>query len=1550
MFGQETSTHFSASVPASQSIFRISRVGALLENNIFPVFDQIARYFSVPEALSVFCYVYICFQAISVALWTNIDSFWGSSREFEIWQYVAFWSADGPFSTSFIIAFVVIMVETVLSAAFAAFQILFYRRNARLLIWTITPTMIFLDIVPNLVLTPTLMLSSRLVQLIAVRATARDCVLFSFLLICYIVNVCFMVPVKVFVSNTFYSANRVTFNYSPYHFISFSILNSVFALCGGLFRLYPRWAGQVLMAGHVAVSVVLFVWLIRIIYISQFTNALFMAALIAQVCADACRIAEWPYDQFWICVIVACVFAVSFLISLIGVRLYFWKIRRLLAYDGKMSLADYPDSERVKPTLTDDEKEEAIANLKLGRRTAVTYLFIGLKYCSDYVVDMTLVRYLMYSDNSTYCLCHLLHVVCYFPTTIKLLDKIYRELKQRRDLSTSQYFLLFEVYRVKLQRLTSSTPFSMGRLTELRSSALYLEAQQRGFWTGHGTQISQLLDVGNQTRVLNGQWQEILRFNSNSIAYHEDYLRFLIEVRCDFQAAIHMRNRIDIMERKRIRKADQCFIRFVQLFPQYLRRKIVNANGGMLAYHTRREDGSSGTHSSSVDSQNEVDVPTEELLAKRILRYGNLSLALGKAVRNMKPHSRIGFMFFSLWALFGSIASLLIAFSLCFSVLHRPQDTNECLRKMFEFHQYLAETFLAVVVQYARKMGTFNYDVNMFGHGTLSPWESPDTNFDEFSWNLSLVSASAFSTFVTETTNLAINDQSSKWLSDVFVSATTGQALCHDGRMYRVETTDILSVSSYLLAYLTAVICKETNWNEIWHNNSYWCASIYSQVTVSFALEKVLEAVMNNILESLAAIDNTCRIMMPIAPGLFIILVILGTPVFTIRVMREIGYFVKMLQSVDDAAKQEAAEPIFRALSNEDRKVSPASWAGNNAVVILYTVFICFFGLVSMALLVLILWKTRESVAEFRVLQQWQYYASSRIARVFEVVGYVFTAILTNDMDNPTQTSGQASAYAEEIMVVIDKYSELIRSNAGDNRDIYGYDEQLDRILTTAEDCNPVAQPGKLHDVYKCYGSAQLFISFGSLASSILSDLGKYKGSVSEEDPANLLHIAIVHVLTATNDIKARCLILERDVIDSDESSLVLILLAGIVSSFITFGLAFNLLLRLDVAYQVVVALLKRLSPVAIVSHPNLMHYVLGKEKARSMSNSMGTTQSIVYNSSDGILLASAMGMIDSVNPAVTHILGFSPEQVLGQQMSVIFDPKRRPDVEKQIQLMRNGQSSSIYEDQIDCQTDDEQLVPCQITILALFDGGTEVQSWVLMVKDISLIHQQRLESEKAKRKSETLLYNILPRVIVARINAGERDVTFSVPDATIMFVDIVKFSEYMAFLSPQQIMGTLSALFGSFDKRAADTKSLTKIKLIGDVYMCAAGLFNQLQPDKSAEEMILFGLACLQILEDVNIKLNTSLSVRIGVNTGGPIIAGVLGTDNRVFDIIGDPINVASRLQSTSLPNMIQLSQSTYDYVVGLGLQMRKRDRVFLKGKGDVSTYLLSNDEAYAT
>ncbi|EAY20724.1 Adenylate and Guanylate cyclase catalytic domain containing protein [Trichomonas vaginalis G3] len=275
---------------------------------------------------------------------------------------------------------------------------------------------------------------------------------------------------------------------------------------------------------------------------------------------------------------------------------------------------------------------------------------------------------------------------------------------------------------------------------------------------------------------------------------------------------------------------------------------------------------------------------------------------------------------------------------------------------------------------------------------------------------------------------------------------------------------------------------------------------------------------------------------------------------------------------------------------------------------------------------------------------------------------------------------------------------------------------------------------------------------------------------------------------------------------------------------------------------------------------------------------------------------------------------------------------------------MRNHQSSLFYEDDYSVVTDASKTIPVHVSIIGMKSSSDNVNSFVLIVRNQEFLVQQQKQAEEEKRKSETLLYQILPRDIVNQINRGEKDISFQVQAVSIIFIDINKFSEYAANLTPKDIMSNLSYYFSVLDKTALKYNMLTKIKLIGDIYMAAVGLFNQdLPADEFADQAVLFSSDVLSQLEEINRKLDSNLSVRVGINSGGPIIAGVLGTDKPLFDIIGDAINVAARLQSTCATNHIHISAATHDLIKSKNYEFTDCGETELKGKGKQKTYNVS-------
>ncbi|WP_036279284.1 adenylate/guanylate cyclase domain-containing protein [Methylocystis sp. ATCC 49242] len=205
------------------------------------------------------------------------------------------------------------------------------------------------------------------------------------------------------------------------------------------------------------------------------------------------------------------------------------------------------------------------------------------------------------------------------------------------------------------------------------------------------------------------------------------------------------------------------------------------------------------------------------------------------------------------------------------------------------------------------------------------------------------------------------------------------------------------------------------------------------------------------------------------------------------------------------------------------------------------------------------------------------------------------------------------------------------------------------------------------------------------------------------------------------------------------------------------------------------------------------------------------------------------------------------------------------------------------------------------------------------------------------KERSEQLLLNILPAPIVDRLKDGETVIADHLANVTILFADFVGFTELSSKLSAPELVGVLGRVFSAFDRLAVKF-GVEKIKTIGDAYMAACGLFGQ--RDDHAHAVGNMAMAMIETLRKLNDELPTRLEIRIGINSSD-VIAGVIGTHKFVYDIWGDAVNVASRLESTSLPGCIQVSRATYEHLRD-EFVFEPRGGLEIKGKGLLQTYFL--------
>jgi class 3 adenylate cyclase len=210
-------------------------------------------------------------------------------------------------------------------------------------------------------------------------------------------------------------------------------------------------------------------------------------------------------------------------------------------------------------------------------------------------------------------------------------------------------------------------------------------------------------------------------------------------------------------------------------------------------------------------------------------------------------------------------------------------------------------------------------------------------------------------------------------------------------------------------------------------------------------------------------------------------------------------------------------------------------------------------------------------------------------------------------------------------------------------------------------------------------------------------------------------------------------------------------------------------------------------------------------------------------------------------------------------------------------------------------------------------------------------------EIRLAKERNESLLLSILPRAVVDRINDGAGMVADHIPEATIVFADIVNFTPFSGRLSPSDVVGVLNRIFSAFD-RLVDQHRAEKIKTIGDGYMVAVGIPEPC--DDHAGIAARLSLTMLGSFARLRAEMDAPIELRIGIHTG-PAIAGVIGERKFAYDIWGTTVNIASRMESHGAPGRVHVSKAVADRLAGQ-FNVVPRGAVEVKGAGLMETFWL--------
>jgi adenylate cyclase len=328
---------------------------------------------------------------------------------------------------------------------------------------------------------------------------------------------------------------------------------------------------------------------------------------------------------------------------------------------------------------------------------------------------------------------------------------------------------------------------------------------------------------------------------------------------------------------------------------------------------------------------------------------------------------------------------------------------------------------------------------------------------------------------------------------------------------------------------------------------------------------------------------------------------------------------------------------------------------------------------------------------------------------------------------------------------------------------------------------------------------------------------------------------------------------------------------------------------------------------------------------------------SIVENAIAGIFQSTPSGGYISANPALAKLYGYdSPQELMSDikniSQQLYVNQARRLEF---VAAMEADNAVSGFESMV-CRKDGRRIWVSE-NVRAVRDSKGELIYYEGTVSDIT---ERKLAQEALKfeqEQSEKLLLNILPKPIAERLKAQQSTIADSFADVSVLFADIVGFTELSARMSPTELVKRLNVIFSHFDQ-LAEKYGVEKIKTIGDAYMVVGGL--PMPRDDHAEAIAQMALGMQAKIAKLSADTGEKLAIRVGINSG-PVVAGVIGVSKFTYDLWGDTVNVAARMEATGNAGRIQVTDVTYELLKDKYL-FERRGVIPVKGKGDMMTYWL--------
>lgn len=1391
----------------------------------------------------------------------------------------------------------------------------------------------------------------------------------------------------------------------PHKMYSFICLNGfLFALCplSDFFkdwaRLVPNFLG-ILLGIYLALQVNDLPY--ESIIVNAFHNSIPFLSITSSLLSIIFISLNWKITEIYF-IIPACFFLISFIALII---FYKKKSKKIISILNTQEFEGKP--------LDDEESKDCFyMSLNLSLSNSFFYLQVGLRYNCPLFLDWSLSNFLYEKfKGSRELLTFITWQAAFFPSASNQFSHFINSgLKMVNPPYIIRAFF-YQLHRVHVFRQGATSQESENDLMIIRKKTKACTNMISDFWhsVSENKNRPSLLTIHkiykkiSETEAL---WSEMLDKYPNNPVFVREYSVFLMDAKSCYHDSILWHQKSIFLENGQKLQNDQMFRCFLKMYPHYLKKEIVDTRGNFRRNKTKQKvtfSDINGNQSSTENSSDTIDY----VEGSTFLPLLHLRLALERAIKSVTSPIITRASFAIIVRLIACILFIIII-NIYISDIFKPREIiNNFLLKFHDFSHPLQvmshETAWLYITSFPEVSNTsIMKDIfyKVFGQQSEGThyYINAQKPLEEIVYNLSQISLENINLFCRFLyMNIAEGKSILKDFSSFFSQEKIDSIRCYqtpDGELdfFNYQVSFDFFIRSFLTGEMKMTSHNSTSRRQ-WGSSPEYCSTAFQSTSLCDTFDLLLGFLIDPIYDTLmfnhtktysdSMIRDMSYFLLTFSPFIILLILFPNVAFLTSGLDTEKMEFIDLLLSASKKDAEEASHELYRqagigggpsttTISTHVAKKSKRFSVFDNRQGMIYLNIVVDIILYCALCLLIIGTLISTIVTDDKLSNTIIHFELSLLQRniIIDMGRDAACLVFVNQMEREGFTTNlttneklrSLSFLDTEMMEEIlrndveryDNVNELIKKGTEEYKPATGYHHSIDEFFHQKRCDTSLYQPTINYS--NCISFDRLISYYTGQVNYILNLYNNHR--ILDETVIELAYLVESRIANDFNELLTSYYKISTDIINGFHNFYAILFVFQLILSVVISFFEFAMILILKKEFVVYKSLLLRINPLSFVSNQTLLDWIFRSTSSQSskLSNKISTPAHVIFqHSHDAMILVSLNKVIEFLNPAATTIFGFTPEQMLGQNLKLILPKESNRQLFYIMSLMKCGQTSLTFESSGTGIRDDNRNVPLHLSLIG-FNLQTETKKadyFALILKDKTEEVSQKAAIENSKKQTEMILLQILPREIILKLNqTNNKDVSFTVNSATIIFINIDKFSIYASSLPPTDVMKNLSKIFSAIDFSLAKYSLLTKIKLMGDVYFAAAGIFSPgVDPDKHANQVIQFALEVLNAMEALNIQMDANLQVRIGVNTDGPLTAGVLGVEKPLFEVFGDPIIDTERIEKDCIPGCINISEKTYKLIVeNSTYHIEPHGELQLKRNGKTLTYLISPDDTDAS